>query len=49
MNKKSKEFENELRPEYDFSKMQVVKRGSGRKVPKKADKLEKPNFVDQKL
>jgi hypothetical protein len=29
--KKSNELEDELRPEYDFSKMQVVKRGNGRK------------------
>ncbi|MCW5962169.1 MAG: hypothetical protein KIS76_18560 [Pyrinomonadaceae bacterium] len=34
MNKKSKEFEDELRPEYDFSKLPVVKRGIGRKTPK---------------
>jgi len=33
MNKKYNELEDEIRPEYDFSKMQVVKRGSGRKAP----------------
>ena len=31
MKKKSKELKDELRPEYDFSQMQVVRRGSGRK------------------
>ena len=30
MNKNSKELEDNLRPEYDFSKMKVVKRGKGR-------------------
>ena len=34
MNKKFDELEDELRPEYDFSKMQIVRRGSGRKQPK---------------
>ena len=33
MNKKIDELEDELRPEYDFSKMQIVRRGSGRKQP----------------
>lgn len=33
MNKKYNEMEDELRPEYDFSKMQIVKRGKGRKQP----------------
>ncbi len=28
------EAEDKLRPEYDFSKMQIVKRGKGRKQPK---------------
>ncbi|CAN5770997.1 hypothetical protein BH20ACI4_BH20ACI4_19550 [soil metagenome] len=31
MNKKYNEMEDEIRPEYDFSKMQVVGRGKGRK------------------
>ena len=26
-------MEDELRPEYDFSKMQIVRRGKGRKQP----------------
>ncbi len=34
MNKNSKKLEDEVRPEYDFSKMQVVRRGSERKKPK---------------
>jgi hypothetical protein len=35
MKKKSKEeFEDTLRPEYDFSKMRIVARGPKRKVPK---------------
>jgi hypothetical protein len=33
MKKKFDELEDELRPEYDFSKMQIVRRGSGRKQP----------------
>lgn len=33
MSKKYNEMEDELRPEYDFSKMQVVKHGKGRKQP----------------
>lgn len=33
MKKKSEEMEDELRPEYDFSQMQIVKRGNGRKQP----------------
>ncbi len=31
MKKKIDELNDELRPEYDFSKMQIVRRGSGRK------------------
>ena len=31
MKKKDKEFEDNLRPEYDFAAMQIVARGSGRK------------------
>jgi hypothetical protein len=31
MKKKSEELEDELRPEYDFSQMQIVQRGNGRK------------------
>lgn len=35
MKKKSKEdLDDDLRPEYDFSKMQIVARGPKRKVPK---------------
>lgn len=35
MKKKSKEdLNDDLRPEYDFSKMQIVARGPKRKVPK---------------
>lgn len=33
MKKKSEQLEDELRPEYDFSKMHIVRRGSGRKQP----------------
>ncbi len=33
MKKKDKELSDELRPEYDFSQMQIVKRGSGRTQP----------------
>ena len=34
MNKKFEEdLEDDLRPEYDFSQMQIVARGPGRKVP----------------
>ena len=33
MNKKYNEMEDELRPEYDFSQMQIVKRGKDRKQP----------------
>ena len=36
MKKKSKEdLDDDLRPEYDFSKMQIVARGPKRKVPKR--------------
>ncbi|MGI8545537.1 MAG: hypothetical protein ACR2MD_18935 [Aridibacter sp.] len=31
--KKKSEMEDELRPEYDFSKLTVVARGRGRKIP----------------
>ncbi len=31
MNKNSKDLDDDLRPEYDFSKMKVVKRGKDRK------------------
>jgi hypothetical protein len=35
MKKKSeKDLDDDLRPEYDFSKMQIVARGPKRKVPK---------------
>lgn len=34
MNKNSKELKDDLRPEYDFSKMTVVKRGKGRTYAK---------------
>ena len=35
MKKKSREdLDDDLRPEYDFSKMQIVARGPKRKVPK---------------
>ncbi len=34
MSKKSEEeLEDDLRPEYDFSQMQIVARGPGRQVP----------------
>lgn len=33
MSKKYNETEDELRPEYDFSKMKIVGRGNGRKQP----------------
>lgn len=33
MNKKYNETEDELRPEYDFSKMKIVGRGKARKQP----------------
>ena len=32
--KKKSEMKDELRPEYDFSKLTVVARGRGRKIPK---------------
>ncbi len=31
--KKTSEMEDELRPEYDFSKLKVVARGAGRRNP----------------
>jgi hypothetical protein len=33
MKKKSEETKDELRPEYDFSQIQIVKCGRGRKQP----------------
>ena len=33
MKKKSEELNDELRPEYDFSRMPVARRGDGRKQP----------------
>ena len=33
MKKKDNELNDELRPEYDFSKMTIVRRGNGRKQP----------------
>jgi hypothetical protein len=33
MNKKDNELTDELRDEYDFSKIPIVRRGSGRKQP----------------
>ncbi len=31
--KKTSEMDDELRPEYDFSKLKVVARGPGRRIP----------------
>lgn len=36
MKMKTSEMEDDLRPEYDFSKLQVVARGSGRHKPSEA-------------
>jgi hypothetical protein len=36
MKKMTSELEDDLRPEYDFSKLQVVARGSGRRKPGEA-------------
>jgi hypothetical protein len=42
MKKKSKETKDELKPEYDFSQMQIIKRGEDRKQPKKLRSRSRP-------
>lgn len=45
MKKKDKELNDELRPEYDFSQMQIVKRGSGRKQPQEIMENSEKSFT----
>ena len=45
MKKKSKELEDDLRPEYNFSQMQIIKRGSGRKQPEEITVILAPDVA----
>lgn len=46
MKKMTSELEDDLRPEYDFSKLQVVARGSGRRKPGEATVTLAPDVAE---